>query len=366
MSKGFAIRSLKLRNFRNHKKLDLTSFSSSNILVGNNAVGKTNILEAIQLVTQLTSFRSSHSEELLRHNSLESDFLVEAKIEDFDTNTNLILSFRLDNKTKKYFFNSKNKKIKELKGKFPSVVFTPDDLQIVKGSNTMRRSSIDNLGCQISKDYYNVFKDYSRVLKQKNSLLKNEVSNDLLKSINDVLTFTGAQLLFYRLSLCNKISPILNKYYKQFSNEDSRLAIRYFPSWAMDDVLENISRDDARSIISKNLEKLTTEEKIKKSSIIGPHRDRIVFYLNDSDTQVFASQGQQRSVALALRFSEVEIIKNTLNKKLIILLDDVLSELDSYRRNMLLKNLKEQSQVFLTTTDPIELNDSSQINISKI
>lgn len=329
------IKDIKLENFRNYKRKKFSNFGIFNILVGPNAVGKTNVIEAIQLMTELSSFRHPRLYDLILKGAEWAR--IEANTEEDN------LSLFIDSK-KTYKLNYKTK---NYKGSYPSVTFTPDDLMMVKGGNSLKRDAIDSLGGQLSKNYYTVRKDYSKALRQKNKLLKDASSATTIKSINDVLVVTGAQLVCYRKELLNKIEPILAKFYKKITGSKENLRIDYEPSFE----IEEYKRDIVRESFNKNLEQNLKKELLKRKSIIGPHADHIKFLLNGEDAQNFASQGQHRSIALAFKLTELQLIEDLLDKTPILLLDDVMSELDASRRKMLIEFVSGKTQVFVTTTN---------------
>lgn len=230
MASGFTINNLKLLNFRNYENEQRNFDAGINKIIGPNATGKTNLIEAIGLMTQISSFRNALTAELINKSSKNKTSQLVAEILDNNTNTKYEMKLAINDGKKTYKLNGKNKSISSLKGLFPSVVFTPDDLAFVKGSNTMRRSAVDSLGSQISKDYYTVLHDYSKALKQKNALLRDDASDEMFKSINDVLVKSGAQLVFYRLGLVQKILPVISDYYSQIAGKGEDLSIEYYPS----------------------------------------------------------------------------------------------------------------------------------------
>lgn len=230
MAAGFVIKNINLRNFRNYVEFSRSFEEGINTIIGPNATGKTNLIEAVCLMTQISSFKNAQTVELINKYSNNQNCKVEAEIFDHDTDTIYELSLSISDNKKTYKLNGKNKPIKDLKGKFPSVIFTPDDLVVVKGSNTMRRNAVDSLGSQISKDYYTVLHDYNKALKQKNALLRDGASVDMLKSINDVLVKSGAQLVFYRIGLVKKILPVISNYYSEIAGNNEKLSIEYYPS----------------------------------------------------------------------------------------------------------------------------------------
>ncbi|MDO5328696.1 MAG: DNA replication and repair protein RecF [Coriobacteriia bacterium] len=341
------LKNIKLENFRNYSKQSFDNLSDFNILVGPNAVGKTNFIEAVQLVTELSSFRHPKAIDLIKEG--EEWCRVEASFED----DNAILF--VDNK-KTYKLNGKHTRYK---GKFPSVTFTPDELMMVKGGNSPKRDAVDSLGSQLSKNYYTVRKDYAKALRQKNKLLKDGVNEETLNSINDVMVITGSQLICYRNELIKKIKPLLQSFYKQITGSDEELEITYETSFEVD----NFNRDNVRECFKNNID--TEEEIHKKSSLTGPHKDQIRFILNKKNAVDFASQGQQRSIVLAFKLTELQLIENMLNKVPILLLDDVMSELDATRRKMLTKFVLGKTQTFVTTTN-LDYFDQELLNKSNI
>lgn len=351
MPVGFTINKISLRNFRNYENHTRDFSSGVNRIIGPNATGKTNIIEAVGLMTQISSFRNAQILELVNKNRANEVVQIDVEIFDMATETKNDFALKIQDGKKTYKLNGKTKTISDCKGRFPSVIFTPDDLALVKGSNTMRRAAVDSLGNQISPDYYRVLHDYNKALKQKNAMLRDGASLDMLKSINDVLVMSGAQLVFYRLGLVQKILPVVANYYDEISGGNEKLNVEYYPSWAMDDELKDVSRDEARELLAKAFDEKTAEEQARCRALIGPHRDRIVFTLNESDAQSFASQGQQRSIVLAFKLSEVKLIEDILDKRPILLLDDVMSELDESRRQKLQQFIEDKTQVFITSTN---------------
>lgn len=227
---GYTINKISLRNFRNYETLTREFDVGVNKIIGPNATGKTNIIEAISLMTQISSFRNAQTLELVNKNHTGEATQIEVEIFDMATETKNDFTLKIQDGKKTYKLNGKTKTISDCKGRFPSVIFTPDDLAFIKGSNTMRRVAVDSLGCQISPDYYRVLHDYNKALKQKNAMLRDGTNLDMLRSINDVLVRSGAQLVFYRLGLTRKILPVVANYYDEISGGNEKLNIEYYPS----------------------------------------------------------------------------------------------------------------------------------------
>lgn len=354
MSKSFILRNIKLCNFRNYKNFEIEKFDNVNIFVGPNAVGKSNLIEAIQLMTQNLSFRHSFIKDLINHKSQTDCACVSTTfIENFGEKNNgeSSLSLTIKDEKKQYRLNGKNRSITQCKGKFPSVIFTPDDLQLVKKSNSLRRQMLDTLGGQISKEFYTVSRDFAKVLKQKNKLLKENSNKNVLKSLNEVFVITSAQLSYFRFSLLKKISPIVQDLYNEISSSKELLSIRYFASWNENCQIDSLSRDQARDKVASVVESNLQTELLSARSLYGAHKDKIVFELDNKNASDFASQGQQRSIVLAWKLAELVLLEEMLNKKSILLLDDVMSELDISRRDKLLAYIGKKTQVFISTTN---------------
>ena len=359
MFMSFKIKRIRFENFRNHTFLELGELKNLNIIYGSNAEGKTNIIEGIELLSSLSSFRNPKTNQLINENALTAHISIDIE----DKKRELSLLCDISNGSRKYFLNGNHRSISELKGIIPCVCFTPDDLNLAKGSFSIRRNSLDNLGSQISKNYYTIKKDYEKLLRYKNCLLKEEASDSLILSVNDTLVICGAQLIYYRFSLFKKMYPEISSYYKNISQGKEEFQGQYKFSW---DILnqkefeslvldvksdKQIQRLQIEEQLSYTLSDFLQVEKDKKRSIIGPHADRIEFSLNKKPIEIYGSQGQQRCLVLAFKMAETKVIENSLSQKPLLLLDDVMSELDEQRRNCLMQFFKEDIQTFITTTN---------------
>ena len=330
----------------------LEQLGNLTIFVGKNAVGKTTVLEAIQLISALKSFRATQSSHLVKKGNNVA--AVEAKI----SNSSRLLEEKMvvEEGKRKYYLNGKPKQIKDLKGMLPAVVFVPDDLGLVKGSNAQRRSSLDSLGTQLSKNFYAVKLDYQRLIKQKNQLLKDAVNKEYLASMNEVIAKVGAQYYVHRSVLCSKIKPYLEQYYSQISNGSERVELCYLPSWGT--VEDSANREHIQRLLQDSLDQREEEERARKKSVVGPHTDDIQFILDGENALHFASQGQQRSIVLAYKMAEASLIQEILGQKPLLLLDDVMSELDEHRRSCFVDFIGGKTQTFITTTNLSYFDDS--------
>ena len=359
------IESLSLRNFRSYHAADLADLGDITVLVGENAVGKTNLIEAIQLLTSLTSFRHSPIDQLLRRGEERALASLEAS----DGVRQLSVELRLEGKARKYRLNGKAKRPIDLKGLIPSVVFTPDDLGLAKGSNSGRRTALDTLGAQVNKNYYAVRRDYEKVLRHKNRLLKDEADPALVAAMDEMVVTVGSQLSCYRVALLARLVPHLVAKYAEIAGAREQLSVSYGLSWASEDEADEgipqFTRDEAREGLARALHERAGEERRRARALVGPHADTITFRLDGQDASLFGSQGQQRSVVLAYKLAEAAVIEELLDQKPLLLLDDVMSELDGRRREALVDAMAGVSQTFITTAN-IDYFDKTMLAKSDI
>lgn len=353
------IEQLTFRNFRNYENLHLEALGEITVFVGQNAMGKTNIVEGIQLLTALASFRHATIEQLIRHGSDCGQ--LEAHLG--DGNRELDIALLLDGRVRKYRLNGKPKRPADLKGLAPCVIFTPDDLDLVKGSMAGRRGALDALGSQVNKSYYVVRHDYEKVIRHKNRLLKDEADAALIDAINEMVVTCGAQLSCYRAALFERLRPHIVEKYRQIAAAREELTVTYTPSWerlAEQGVSvapvpfpssPSFSRDEARAAIAAALREHESEERRRGRSVVGPHADGVSFFLDGQDASLYGSQGQQRSIVLAWKLAEAAVIEEIVEQKPVLLLDDVMSELDGARRAALVGAMEGGSQTFITTAN---------------
>ncbi len=338
-------------NFRNYEALDLTDISDLTVFVGPNAVGKTNIVEGIQLLTAQSSFKHPTSLQLIRQG--ETTARLQADITDGNRELSVALSLAEGKRT--FSLNGKAKRTADLKGIAPSVSFTPDDLQLSKGSMSYRRDALDAMGAQMSRNHYLIRKDWDKVLRQKNMLLKDEVSTLMLESVNDLVVTCGAQLTCYRAALFVKLASYMESYYSEIAGSSEKIAVKFAPSWFEEGKWispgEVITKEEARSSLTDALSKKLPEERMRKRSLIGPQADKIEFLIGGKQVSVYGSQGQQRSVVLAFKLAEVSLIRDIVAQQPILLLDDVMSELDENRRRALVQFVSSDIQTFITTAN---------------
>jgi len=365
---GMKIANITLANFRNYDSFSLDDIEELTIFTGRNGIGKTNVLEAIQLVTSASSFRHPQISQLIR----EGEERASVKMEATDGNRRLSTELALEPGKRRYTVNGKAKIAADVRGTLPAVIFTPDDLQLAKKSSSVKRTALDELGAQLTRNYHVVLGDYEKTLRYKNRLLKDEASPDLIAAINETLITCGSQLFCYRVALFSRLTPSLQRIYAEISGDGEVFSATYLPSWdylteekpasggAMGLVMgaplelrENGApdRDQVRNVLAENLARFGDEEIRRRRSLVGPHNDKIAFALAGRDAAAFASQGQQRSIVLAWKLAEVELVRQTLGTNPVLLLDDVMSELDSGRRDTLVNFASEDIQTFIPATD---------------
>lgn len=382
------IQSVTFRDFRSYERFSLADIGDLTILVGRNAAGKTNVLEGLQLLTSASSFRRPLISQLVREGAAHASLSIELS----DGNRALTTELQLEPGKKRYLVNGKAKSAADVRGILPSVMFTPDDLQLAKKSSSVKRDAIDELGSQLNRSYYIVRRDYEKTIRYKNRLLKDDADPLLVESINESLITCGAQLYCLRRSLFERMLPAVTSNYAALSQGGEIFHTRYVPSWdklaGAQEPAERVGvgafrRESAESAstaasqgaaegdgsaashhaptrfhppeirekLAEELARYAREERARHRSLVGPHNDQILFALDGHDASSFASQGQQRSIVLAWKMSEVTVTQEILGVNPVLLLDDVLSELDSERRRMLVGFVTEDVQTFVTTTD---------------
>ena len=348
------IKSLKLLYFRNYLSTNIDAHPSLNVLVGNNANGKTNIIESIFCLALGKSYRTkSDSECIMFGETATAMSCVVSK-----NNKNLDIMLGINNKGKSAkIAGVKKTKLTDFVGELNVVLFSPEDLQIVKGSPALRREFINREFYQFSRIYHKYNLMYQHLLKQRNSYLKDMRKNpkdEMALTYLETLTSQLAKVALYitkeRVSFVQDISKLKYENMLNISNGQETLKIRYKSS-----VLEalNIKDTDDEAFTEENLTNVimrkSFDDIMRGSTKIGPQHDDLEFYINDLDAKMFASQGQQRSIVLSLKLAEINYLKNKTGTYPVLLLDDVLSELDKNRQLKLLDAINENVQTFITT-----------------
>jgi recF protein len=336
-----------LRNYRNYNNLEVEFINNINIFIGDNAQGKTNILEAIYLGAVGRSHRTAEDDDLV---SWEQE---SASVDLFFTRQGVgnKLGFRLfKGRKKEILFNDQAIKLREIIGSLNVVLFSPEDLWLVKGAPALRRRFLDIEISQASPLYYRNLQQYNRVINQRNHLLKKMPSKnkmpELLGSWDDQLAKLAVYIVTKRLEAIKKLGMLANLMHRRLTDSRESLSFSYH--------LAGSDGELANDLYGWYLEKLNASREIdiaRGNTSIGPHRDDIVLKVNSRELRNFGSQGQQRTGILALKLAELEFLKSETGEYPVLLMDDVMSELDGLRREQLIAFIRDRIQTFITATD---------------
>lgn len=350
------IKSLELSDFRNYESLNLCFDKGTNILFGNNAQGKTNILEAIYVSATTKSHKGSKDSDIIKFDKNEAHIRTYLEKEEIETRVDMHLR---KSKTKGIAIDgSKIKKAAELLGLLNVVFFSPEDLSIIKSGPAERRRFIDMELCQLDNFYLYNLNHYNKTVNQRNHLLKDIYGNPELKETLKIwdaqLVSYGSKIIERRKQFVEQLNEIIFDIHKNLSGNDEEIKIEYEP---------NVSIDEYEDVLNCSRDK---DIKLKQTTV-GPHRDDIVFYVKkkdekEIDIRKYGSQGQQRTAALSLKLSEIEIVKKITNDTPVLLLDDVLSELDSNRQNYLLNSIGDIQTIITCTGLDEFVNNRFEIN----
>lgn len=346
---------LKLSNYRNIKELSLNFNSDKILIIGKNAQGKTNILESIYFLSTLKSPRTSNNIELINFESTSAE--VHADI--IKSDTDIELDFAYNNEKKRELqINGVKSGPKNFKSVLKTVLFSTNDLLLLRGTPQDRRDWLDRAISQIYPAYDDRLSKYDKIRVQKNNYLKDYLktgnSNDTLLDVyNEQLVITGSNIIYLRKKFLNEIEKIAKEKHRIIS-ETEDLQIHYDCSFLSGNEFE---AEEIADSFKNALAERRQEEMRRGQSCVGPHRDDIIFFINNNEATKFASQGQQRTIVLALKLSELDIITEKTGDNPILLLDDVLAELDDIRQNYLLKSINEETQTIITSVDTVLFED---------
>ena len=341
---------LRLRDFRNYGRLDVEFRPGFHLFLGDNAQGKTNILEAIYLLSTLRSFRGVASAQMVRHG--QAGFFVGGKTHHAgDHEIKLYWSAKERNLA---IDGRPVRRMSEFLGVFRSVVFCSEDIQLVKGPASRRRRYLDLLLTQTHPAYLPLLQRYVRTVRSRNALLKQRVIDPAaLEAFTREMVTSGQTLMEMRIKLLPEIGPIASEAYRRITNGAEAFQCDYLPSLRGDFAVE--------------LRKHEARERAMRTTLVGPHRDELVLRLNDKSVAQFGSEGQKRSVVIALKMAQAEYLTNVHGSPPVLLIDDIMGELDVKRRSGILPLLRRvhqaHSQVFMTCTEenwPAELGKDLQ------
>lgn len=340
------IEKIELKNFRNYKEQKIFLEKGINIFFGDNAQGKTNIIESIFICSLGKSFRARKEKELINFEEKNASIKVEYKKKDREGE----IFYKIEDK-KQIFVNKVNiKKMSDILGNINIVMFSPEDINLLKDGPSNRRKFINMLISQLRPNYVHEYNLYLKVLEQKNNYLKKlkgenvNIDNNLLDIYDEKLTELSFKIYQYRNEFIEKIKEKINDVHKKITEEKEQIKIKY------------ISDSENKEIFLKKLKDSRKQDIINGYSSKGIQRDDILFFINGKKVDIYGSQGQQRTLILSLKIAELEIIKDEIGEYPVLLLDDFMSELDEKRKNNFLKSMKKM-QIIITCTDIINIKD---------
>lgn len=323
------IKSIELCNFRNYERAQLEFHDGTNVLYGDNAQGKTNVLEAIFVGSTTKSHKGSKDLEMIK--SGQSDAHLRYFVEKKGRTIKVEVHMRKGSTKGIAIDGLPIKNSNELLGITNVVFFSPEDLSIIKDGPEVRRRFMDMELCQLNKSYLFYLTQYKKILKQRNTLLKQMKDNPELKATleiwNDQLVSNGKKIIEMREDFIKELNKIMKEKHHNLTGGKEQIEVKYQPNVSPENFGNQLFIEEERDIF-------------QGTTTVGPHRDDIIFITDEKDLKKYGSQGQKRTAALSLKMSEIEIVEKTMGEKPILLLDDVLSELDRNRQNYLLENIK--------------------------
>lgn len=353
------LQQIDLLHYRNYSELHVSTDRDLNIFLGQNAQGKTNLLEAIYVMALSKSHRTSKDKELIQWDQPFASIQCQVSKKYGD----ITLDLRFNTQGKKARINGlEQRKLSDFIGSINAVMFAPEDLAIVKGSPSVRRKFIDMEIGQINPSYIYHLSQYQKLITQRNHFLKNERggrNSSLLSVWNEQLANLAVKIIKKRKQFIEKLQVWAETIHSGITGNKEQLLIRYINSTDLD-ATEEESKFVEQFMIK--LSEVAEQEFRRGVSLLGPHRDDLAFYINGMDVQSFGSQGQQRTAALSLKLAEIELIHQEVGEYPVLLLDDVLSELDPFRQSHLLKTIFPKVQTFVTTTSVDGIDDNTLSN----
>lgn len=360
------LKKLKLLNFRNYESCEVNFSGNKVILLGKNAQGKTNLLESIYYLATLSSFRANNDSEVIKWGR-DSAFLSAELIRN---DVNIEISVAINPPKQKIIKVNGLKKTSysQYLGHLVVVNFGVSDLLLLRGAPSDRRRWLDDAISQIYPAYKDRLNKYKKIRTQRNNLLKdfkgnfnlNNVQEDTLAVFNEQISVSGSNIIHLRQKYLKEVQNIANLKHKNISLEEEDLVLEYNSVISGDFNAREDQISSPEKILElyiKAFEEKRNEEIARAQTVIGPHRDDVSFYINRIEAKSFASQGQQRTIVLALKLSEIDFIQNIIGESPVLILDDVLAELDKTRQNYLMNSIKKETQTIITTTDISGFNE---------
>lgn len=355
-----------LINFRNLKDIKIEFSNGLNIFFGDNGQGKSNLLEALYIITNGDSFRYNDNSSLINHESAQAS--IRANI--IKNNLDYEIKVLIDKRIKTFYLNEKRISSSQLKKNLYSIIFSPESLAAIKEGSEQRRDLIDEVVTSSDLSSVQILNDYKRLLRSRNKVFKDykvEIINfnqaqDIIESLNPLFLEKAAKYVFLRIEAIKKITSTFSYILKEITgNQNVDISVEY---WASDQKMNNFTYENIYDALSKRLSELSKAEYSSGVSLVGPHKHDVKFIYNQNDSRFFCSQGQQRAIILAFKIAQIVYHKEVQGEYPVLMLDDVLSELDLTRRSFLVKFLHEiNTQTFITTTDLSLSQDFSLDNL---
>ena len=356
------IKSLKLLNFRNYKELNLDFSEGINIFIGENGVGKTNILEAIYVLSLTKSNRYGTNLDLINHQEESTSLIGEVDYLDYLKRYQVDIS---KNSKKVYINNQEIKRITDYISNFCVTTFMPSDIDIIKGSPSTRRNLLNIQIGELYNNYLKYVNEYNSLLKIRNDYLKKlNINGNMdfkyLEVIDQKMIEISLKIYYFRYFYVSEINKIIPVVFKKITNI-SNLQLEYVNNLN----LENYDEEKIKDLLKNKFKKNLNKEIILGMTLNGVHRDDLIFKINSYDAKIYASEGQQKMIVIAYKISELLLFKKIKREYPVLLLDDVFSEIDVKKRNNIIKYLKSDIQVIITTNDILNI-DKSLVDEAKI
>ena len=343
------ISKLSLRNFRNHENLDLSFLSGATTIVGRNGRGKTNIVEAVHYLATLGSHRVSQDAPLIRNGQNTASVLANVEKHKRQAQVELVINYPGTNKVS--LNGNPLTRTRDILGLVTTVIFSPEDLELVKGEPSARRKFIDELSTLLTPKFSNTRSDYERTLKQRNTLLKSlgrrspsPQARATLDAWDEQLISFGSEIIFTRLENIKKIQPHVTEFGTTISGDTEPLHLNYLNNWLS---LETKDISEIEKLFRAELENRNKDEIDRGITLVGPHRDDLNIQLSEMPAKGYASHGQSWSIAIALRLAAFKTLREH-DDDPILILDDVFAELDERRRNRLISIISDVEQTLIT------------------
>ncbi|BAZ41745.1 DNA replication and repair protein RecF [Calothrix sp. NIES-4101] len=360
------LQSLQLRHFRNYQEQYIEFTAPKTILLGNNAQGKSNLLEAVELLATLRSHRMARDKELVQDS--EAIAQIKASLQREVGISDLTLTLRRNGRRTVNLNGENLRRQTDFLGVLNAVEFSSLDLDLVRGSPEVRRHWLDTLLVQLEPVYAYILQQYQQVLRQRNAFLKRHLETLNLTALQSELSVWDAQLanagtrvIRRRDRAIQRLAPIASKWHASISGSTEVLQVKYTPNVP----LEETQSEQVQQAFLEKIQQRAVAELHQGTTLVGPHRDEVELTINQTPARQYGSQGQQRTLVLSLKLAELQLIEEVVGEPPLLLLDDVLAELDPSRQNQLLDAIQDRFQTLITTTH-LGSFDSQWLNSSQI